>query len=254
MKKILSLIILIILICVGFIWFKNKEEELGIVIIENQKITLGNEETKYSIEGNYPLITAGIPKVAREQINLVLSDMVKKYTSETEKEFMGYQEELKNTASYASFTYVNEYTPEYNFAFSPYLNFVFETYSYSGGAHGGTKVKTFIFDARTGRQVALTDLFKENYLETISSLATKEIKKIDPELETYTFAEDGLKPEPNNFESFEIIPEGLKFIFGDYQIGPYSVGRPEIILIWDDMKEILKPEFIANLKFEAKTS
>ena len=41
-------------------------------------------------------------------------------------------------------------------------------------------------------------------------------------------------------ESFYICEDGICFIYGQYQLGPYYLGCLEIMLSWDEVSDILK--------------
>ncbi|WP_368668712.1 DUF4163 domain-containing protein [Sporosarcina sp. 6E9] len=52
-------------------------------------------------------------------------------------------------------------------------------YSFTGGAHGMTIIKSLTFDTATGKKYTLKDLFKDgsNYVEQISAIIKVDIKK-----------------------------------------------------------------------------
>ena len=37
--------------------------------------------------------------------------------------------------------------------------------------------------------------------------------------------------------------DGMTFIYQPYEIGPYSMGNIELKLSWNQLKEIIKPEY-----------
>ena len=39
--------------------------------------------------------------------------------------------------------------------------------------------------------------------------------------------------------NFYISPEGVNYIYGQYEIGPYSLGIIELDLSWDELESIL---------------
>lgn len=251
MKKGFSILLILILAVAGYLYF-HTPAKLTELVIKTKNVSLGSEAEKYTLEENYPAIERGIPVKALEKINTTVAAWANESIEKGKTEFNELLKDPIAVPEYAALSFLLQYKTSYDFSFAPYINIKFENYYYTGGAHGTTLVKTFIFNALTGEQVTFDSIFNENPLEKLSSYALLEIKKIDPELETYTFTEDGLKPMAENFSTPEVTPLGLRFTFGDYQVGPYSAGRPEITVGWSALMPLLKSEFKDALHFSAQ--
>lgn len=250
MKKLLPLILLLVVLTSGFYFYSKNR--LANLVIESQSISEGSEKDKYTLEASYPVIEKGIPKKSIDAINPVVASWAKERVQNAQKEFQELAKDPIAVPEHATLSYVSQYKENHDFRFAPYVNIKFENYSYSGGAHGGTSITTFVFDARSGKQIKLDDVFIGEYLGRLSETAFIEIKKLDPELEIYTFTEDGLRGTADNFSAWEITPNGFHLTFGDYQIGPYAAGRPEITIAWKELSQILKSEFIQTLNLSQK--
>ena len=98
-------------------------------------------------------------------------------------------------------------------------------YSYTGGAHGSTVIKTMNINVDTGRILLIRDFFElgENYEEVL--------KEIHSQIE-----EDKEKYYKDAIEKLRTIPDNQKFYiekgyivvyFGEYDIAPYASGIPE---------------------------
>ena len=99
-------------------------------------------------------------------------------------------------------------------------------YSYTGGAHGSTVIKTTNLNVDKGRILYVRDFFKpsENYEEII-------LKEIHRQMEEeqdkyYPDATEKLKAIPEN-QSFYIEDGYIVVYFGQYEIAPYASGIPE---------------------------
>jgi hypothetical protein len=246
-KKLIPLIIILGLLGYGayYISISNKLSE---PVVENKQISYGSEEEKYTIIADYPVIQGGIPKIAMKNINESVYSWAASSAEISHSEFQEIAKDPIAVPDHATLSYVSQYKTKQDFNFAPYINFQFDTYTYTGGAHGITGISTLVFNASNGKLMTENDIFEDGYLEELSQLSLIEIRKIDPDLETYIFAESGLKPVLENFAAWQIMPEGLKITFGHYQIGPYTVGSPEVTLTWQSLSSVLKPEFINALK------
>jgi hypothetical protein len=118
------------------------------------------------------------------------------------------------------------------------------SYVFTGGAHGMTVTSYLVFDTLTGKQFTLDDLFVPGFEVRLDHLIGQRYRQIH-----------GLKPyEPLNgdkgglFEdriahndNFAVTGSGVRFLFNQYDIAPYSAGQIEIGLPFDDLRSILQP-------------
>ena len=109
------------------------------------------------------------------------------------------------------------------------------SYSYTGGAHGITSERGMVFNA-SGRLLSEADLFGDGYMETLSGLLTSRLEDSlsDPDAYNALFIKD---IEPNG--NFIVTQEGVTYIYGQYEIGPYYLGIIRVTVPWDDLKDIL---------------
>lgn len=110
-------------------------------------------------------------------------------------------------------------------------------YSFTGGAHGMTFVKSLTFDTKTGKQYELHELFKENssYIKELSSIIANDIKKwkvdvIEP------FKE--IRPD----QDFYIADTSLVIYFQLYDLAPYYWGFPYFPIAILDIQDIIKKD------------
>jgi Protein of unknown function (DUF3298) len=241
MKKYLIILVCIIAVFSTYLYLENKAK-LGELVFETKKLSIGSDKEGYKIEAEYPVLVSGIPDKSKIKINSVLHGYIDSAVNLSKKDFVELSKDLVELRSAATLTYFGKFTIINDFTKLPYINIQFDTNYYSGGAHGINTVDAFVFDARTGERLDLSQIFNADYLKLLSKLSLAELKIKDPKLETYTFAEDGTAPLEANFKSFMLEPDGLHIIFGDYQVGPYVIGRPEIVIKYSDLGSVLKPE------------
>lgn len=111
-------------------------------------------------------------------------------------------------------------------------------YSFTGGAHGMTIIKSLTFDAKTGKQYELKDLFKpgSDYVKKLSDIIREDIKKWDVQLLYPPFTE--IRPD----QDFYIADTSLVIYFQLYEITPYVWGFPYFPIPILDLADIIQPQ------------
>jgi hypothetical protein len=138
------------------------------------------------------------------------------------------------------------------------VNFMVSTYSY-GAAHPNHSSFTYNFDFRKKAPLALHEIFAENadYLGRLSKLCEEKVKReklrrvaemtrtnLDPnedDLDTQ-WIQDGTAPNPENYDAWTLTKKGILIIFPPYQVGPYAEGFFEILVTYDEIKNILRKD------------
>ncbi|MFZ7103552.1 MAG: DUF3298 domain-containing protein [Peptococcaceae bacterium] len=94
-------------------------------------------------------------------------------------------------------------------------------YTFAGGAHGMTIIKSLTADISTGRFYKLADLFKpgSNYVEVLSNIIKAQIAARDIML-----LGEFTRIRPN--QDFYIADKSLVIYFQLYEITPYAYGFP----------------------------
>lgn len=142
------------------------------------------------------------------------------------------------------------------------VSYVFTTYEYTGGANGNITVATFTFDNQglvmidsildfnNGNDIPLTRLMRDVLLKRENASA----EMINDGLGLAYLKDDGKTFDakkcgcdgfffPSNFQNFVVEDGGLRFIFNKYQVAPGSDGLPEIVMLYDTLKEYLLSPF-----------
>lgn len=109
-------------------------------------------------------------------------------------------------------------------------------YSFTGGAHGLTIIKSLTFDITTGKQYELKNLFKPNsdYVTTLSEIIQNKITEWEtPLLNEFTSIRSD--------QDFYLADHSLVVYFQLYEITPYVAGFPYFPIPILDVQEFIKP-------------
>ena len=162
-------------------------------------------------------------------VEQVLKDFVQEYSD--------FAEEMKGEEEV-------DFTPEWSLELSQKVDwntpeiFVVENniYSYSGGAHGGYASGYLNFSPRTGKLLSLKDLIDPEKMEAFKKLCEQYFREKHPEDE-YWFPEEGFYLP----ETFGLLPEGITFVYGLYEIAPYAAGEIVFTVPYEKAKVFAKP-------------
>ena len=97
----------------------------------------------------------------------------------------------------------------------------------------------------TLKQKALQPILRRGVKEYISKAENRKIK--DSDLQNMLFVEHGIIPLPATVPV--LTPKGLRFVYQQYEIGPYALGMVEFTVPYTDVKSCLTKE-AAELAFE----
>lgn len=128
-----------------------------------------------------------------------------------------------------------------------YITYHISGYTYLGGAHGSAVDYCKNISKATGKVLT----------ETVDTLKTKELQPIlrkgiigyinkyeqganDKNLNSYLFIENGIIPVPAIAPY--LAPDGVHFIYQQYEIGPYAMGMIEFTVPYDKIKPYLTTE------------
>ena len=110
-------------------------------------------------------------------------------------------------------------------------------YSFTGGAHGMTIIKSLTFDVATGHQYDLSDLFitDSDYATKLSSIIQIKMKDWGTLLlDEFT--------KIRNDQDFYLADHSIVIYFQLYEISPYVMGFPYFPIPILDIQDIIKPD------------
>ncbi len=102
----------------------------------------------------------------------------------------------------------------------------------AGAAHGITSVTTFNFNALTGGQYRLADLFapSADWLVALSRASRRALPRLLGGLSSTQWIDSGTAPRASNFSAWSLTPWGLQITFGDYRVAPYAAGLLQVTI------------------------
>ncbi|ENW84366.1 hypothetical protein F909_00273 [Acinetobacter sp. ANC 3929] len=132
---------------------------------------------------------------------------------------------------------------------------VLNSSSYLGGAHGSTSQHYYNFDLASQKQIQLHDLLLPKQKAALDKLAHEAFKTwiVDSKLAT----------DPKEYEqawpfqvtdNFLLGEQGLILQYGEYEIGPYVVGLPRLVIPFSELQGILKPEYLPKIDTPAASA
>lgn len=123
-----------------------------------------------------------------------------------------------------------------------YVTLYDEGYDYpSGAAHGMPWSVYRTFDLKSMRLLTIDDIFTKAGKRKVLQLLIKELRD--------EYSGEGLMETielPYNAPAF--TDKGVVFTYGAYEIGPYSMGMPEVCLPYNKVKQYMTPQAKALLK------
>lgn len=122
-----------------------------------------------------------------------------------------------------------------------------DTYQYSGGEHGMHYREGVNFDAQTGKRLKLTDVISdwENFSKDASSSMIYYLKETYGEElnDDYVTTVEGLWTEDTEPDWY-LDASSIVITLQEYQVGPYSVGMPEIHLPYAEFSPYIKVAYL----------
>lgn len=236
MKKNKTVFIFFSLICFVAVCFSGCKTTKDILFSSNEYIerNIDKAEDYLITEISYPEFN-NYPTLNKQIEYLVLSNWkdFKEFSEDSWNEVAS----LNSSSYYPPFTYSVDYNVTYS---GNIISIYFTTYTFSGGAHGITTLKTINYDKETKRDLSITESTNYTY-EELSDLCNKSLYKqfiIDDKdnlnqqlVETLdAMREEGTAPYAANFENYVLDGNKVIIYFEPYKVAPYSYGIPEVEL------------------------
>jgi hypothetical protein len=204
-----------------------------------EKSAADSPETLSGYNFEYPKITDG-PK-GTDQINAFIADNIGEQLTNWASLVAEDSPESQNLPDGA--TYFSEQSIlRFESPTPDLVVWVSQGSEYTGGAHPNPFVSSYAFSALTGELVFLDTLLSADALPVIEDAAKTQLSAY--------IAEDGTDPADvlipegyaGTFENYNIwwpTDKGLNIQFSAYQVGPYAIGMPEVLVPWADLNEFI---------------
>jgi hypothetical protein len=124
-----------------------------------------------------------------------------------------------------------------------YLGLRYDFIDYAGGAHANYAIVFNNYNTLSNKSVTIDSLIKTGSLPVLTATAEKIFRKNEKLTPKQSLA-DNYFFEKNTFSlphNFTITDQGLKFLYNPYEIKPYAAGTTELLVPFEQIKEILKP-------------
>ncbi len=106
------------------------------------------------------------------------------------------------------------------------------SWNWPDAAHPLELLATYTFNGATGQLYQLSDLFAKgsNWLSFLSNESRSLLLQTLGTEAAPSIIDNGTTPEASNFADWSLTPWGLNIKFADYQVGPYVIGSPSIVI------------------------
>jgi len=228
-----------------FIVTQQPYEFTGNVSVTAKTIKDANKQKLYSVTAEYPQIEGdsrfdGFNREARSLVTKDTGAFKAGETSEDANDATGLTTD--NQTSTMDIGY------DFHFANDNLISVVFTEGMYSrGAAHGNSATQVINYDVKSGKKLALADLFKDKskYLSLIASYCQKELKERARKPDAMVLEDlidSGAGPHADNYKAWNITRKGLWITFDPYQVAAYAAGPQYILVPYSVLKDIIKPD------------
>lgn len=209
---------------------KEKLQALGVKTTKNQ----------YQGKFNYPQVAGLISKAAQDKINAAITAHIKdSYTNYLALKAQEAQDRQAYEAEYGHpvppdedymYTYEYDVYSEIRYNENNQLSILLYDYVYMGGAHGGTLVTSYNFNALTGQRLLLGDVAKSSTaLGKIKRYAITDLTNRAHRGNGEGIFEEFLKEmDISNNRPFYYSDNGIVLKFQEYEVAAYAAGMPEV--------------------------
>ncbi len=121
-------------------------------------------------------------------------------------------------------------------------------YDYNGGAHGNTTIHFINWNNKAKKNIKLNDLLTDGYEKQLTSVGEIIFRKNEnlnttASLKDDYFFKDGKFALNNNYL---ITPEGIRFLYNNYEIKPFAAGRTVLLIPYIQIKYLLRPNTVVT--------
>ncbi|WP_295878658.1 lysozyme inhibitor LprI family protein [uncultured Thiohalocapsa sp.] len=202
-----------------------------------EAVRITQQGAQFEIEAAYPRLDDGAAAAAAER---VLADVV---AAEIEAFRDMYRELLAAGAGHQGPAWQLAIDYDQVFTAPRFWAVGLRSYSYTGGAHGGTHHLPVVIRRDTGAQVPVEGLFRagSNWRAPVADYCYNTLAAREPFSPGDDWLRDGTAPTPENYRKLLPLADGLRVIFEQYQVGPYAIGMHEVAVPYAELDGLLNP-------------
>ncbi len=204
------------------------------------KYVKGDDEVAHNINS---AITDRLFKLDSMSVRQAVDSFANFYTNEYRKNMKSlYLEDRADNDKHAWYQYRYSVETDTQRGKDDCLVYLIDLDMFEGGAHPIRQQLVMNFDAKTGKQIQLDDLFVQGYQYPLNDLLMEELKNVTKcksleELheQDYLLTMDIYAPQ-----NFILGDDEITFIYNPYEIAPYSKGNIELKLSYSRLEKLLK--------------
>lgn len=212
---------------------------LSVDAIEPAKATAASEAEVAASEPKTALSTVTTPKQQLEQ-----------QIQPSMQTFLNLDKELKALSASHSISLMIK--PKILNSGDPLATVVLNSSHYLGGAHGASAQRYYNFDLEQQTLVKLDDIIAEKQKAKLEAQAYEAFKVWVMESK---LAKDVAEYEQawkfTLTDNFYLAKEGLILQYAEYEIGPYVVGLPRLMIPYAQLQGVLKPQYLPQAETAA---
>ena len=212
---------------------------LSVDAIEPAKATAASEAEVAASEPKTALSTVTTPKQQLEQ-----------QIQPSMQTFLNLDKELKALSASHSISLMIK--PKILNSGDPLATVVLNSSHYLGGAHGASAQRYYNFDLEQQTLVKLDDIIAEKQKAKLEAQAYEAFKvwvmesKLAKDVAEYEQAWKFILTD-----NFYLAKEGLILQYAEYEIGPYVVGLPRLMIPYAQLQGVLKPQYLPKAETAA---
>ncbi|TAN16980.1 MAG: DUF3298/DUF4163 domain-containing protein [Chitinophagaceae bacterium] len=127
------------------------------------------------------------------------------------------------------------------------VSIAFQSYQYTGGAHGLSNTLLSVFDLKENRSLTPSDIFKQGYEQELRQALEQELR------EQYDIP-DGAPLNGDHgilfdkqlalTKNFYLTGKGIGFIYNLYEVAPYAVGQINLYIPFSKIANVIQPAYL----------
>jgi hypothetical protein len=201
------------------------------VVLASRELKEESKDPKYMIDASWPYIE----QAGEQPFNSAVETLV-------QREISSFKDGVSSIPDDPT---LDDFSSSLNISYTPtlvnhdLLSVLIKVSFYNAGAaHPGSYFYSINYDLRQEKEISLGDLFRSDasYLETISAYCLDDLRSRD-----VLAWEDGALPLEENYQVWNITPDGLKVTFNEYQVAPYAAGPQSVTVPYPVLEELIQP-------------
>lgn len=126
------------------------------------------------------------------------------------------------------------------------VNYLLNENFYEGGAHNIKQTIVMNFDNTTGQLITIKDVFVPGYESKLNDILLNALLKKTETKDIDALKAKGFFVSSDIFapENFILGEDGITFIYNDYEIAPYNIGKTEITIKYNKLDNILNKKWM----------